>query len=160
MDVGGASSIAVDAAELVVTNNDLGPIEDAFALSEELHRNLERSLALVSVAPTVLNIAGLLVLRMGLLGSIVVKNLGFAGGMWNAMSPRRGRRSEPGVTGTALRPSTDHRVASKSPGPLVRRVTRTPSTEAAPAPPGRIDASTTGSMAPPRHRQPDTTPIT
>ena len=83
----GASSIAIDVAHIVITQDSLAPIGDIFDISRKLDKNLLYSLGFVSVLPTFLSLSGLFFFNMGVLSSFLIKNVGFLMGLGNVMWP-------------------------------------------------------------------------
>ena len=82
-----ASSIAIDVAHIVITQDSLAPISDIFDISRKLDRNLLYSLGFVSILPTFLNLSGLFFFNIGVLSSFVINNVSFLLGLGNVMWP-------------------------------------------------------------------------
>ncbi|MCI5149802.1 MAG: HAD family hydrolase, partial [Candidatus Electrothrix sp. MAN1_4] len=82
----GASSIAVDTAQVILMDKTIGKLVDLFRISKELERNVKRGFAL-TIIPGGLCVFGVFFLGFGILSSILLFNAGMAAGVFNSMLP-------------------------------------------------------------------------
>jgi Cu2+-exporting ATPase len=93
----GASSAATDTAQVIFADGTLGPMRALFALSDALERTMRRNLML-SIAPGVVNIAGIYLLHISLPVSMMLFYGGTVAGLANSILPlARYREPEPGA---------------------------------------------------------------
>lgn len=93
----GASSFAMDAAQIILMDADVGlaNLGRLFDLARDLDRNLRNGLT-ITVSFVAINLTGaLFVTGFGVLPAYFLKQIGLAAGLANAMSPARGRREPP-----------------------------------------------------------------
>lgn len=83
----GASSVAVDTAQVVLMDQSLGKLCELFDLAAEFRSNMTRTFGLV-IAPHLLGLLGLLFFHFGLLPVIILCQLGLGIGVGNALLPR------------------------------------------------------------------------
>lgn len=83
----GASSVAVDTAQVVLMDQSLNKLGVLFDLAAEFRSNMTRTFGLV-VAPHLLSLLGLLFFHFGLLPVIILCQLGLGIGVGNALLPR------------------------------------------------------------------------
>lgn len=83
----GASSVAVDTAQVVLMDQSLNKLCELFDLAADFKRNMTKTFGLV-VAPHILSLLGLLFLHFGLLSVIILCQLGLGIGVANALLPR------------------------------------------------------------------------
>ena len=86
ISLSGATSIAIDMADIVLMDGSLSHLCDLFDLSKSLNANLRKSLVL-SLVPGVVNLSSALLLHFGIVISIIITNLFFTLGVKNAVSP-------------------------------------------------------------------------
>jgi Cu2+-exporting ATPase len=86
VSLSGATSVATDVAQVVMTDGTLSNLCDLFDISDGLKTNSRRTLGIM-VAGTVLNIAGVLLFHFGVGATIIVNVLSLAIGGGNTMSP-------------------------------------------------------------------------
>ena len=84
----GASSIATDAAEVVLMDGTLRHLTELFDIAKQLDINLQTSLV-ISMVPSAINLSGAFLFNFGFTTAVVVKNLAFFVGLGNAMLPLR-----------------------------------------------------------------------
>ncbi|MFM8444547.1 MAG: heavy metal translocating P-type ATPase [Methylococcus sp.] len=101
ISIGGATTAAVSAAEVVLLDKTLAQLAPLFGLAEELRGNLHRS-AQVTLGPGLVCAAGVLLFHWGILATLVAYNAALVAGLTNAMLP-------------ALKEGTERRTASFSP---------------------------------------------
>lgn len=82
----GASTIALDTAEVVLMNEDLRQIVDLLDLAERYNRNMKVNLA-TAIAPGVIVVAGAFVFHFGIVSCLIGYNVGMLAGLSNAMLP-------------------------------------------------------------------------
>lgn len=82
----GASTIATDLAQIVLTEGKFYKICQLFDLSAGLEANLRKSLFFSSI-PGMINIGSVFLLNTGLATSIVIEFVAFFIGLQNAMRP-------------------------------------------------------------------------
>ncbi len=90
----GASTVATDMAQVVLMDGSLSHLPELFELADSLEANLKKTLFTLMV-PGVLNLSGMFLFHLGLLGVIVISNTGVALGIVNAMSPLKKLQIEP-----------------------------------------------------------------
>ncbi len=84
----GASSMATDTANVVLMDGTLRRLPDLLALSADLDRNLRTSWG-ITFTTSLINLGGLLVLGLGITGSILIKSGSGFVGVYNALAPFR-----------------------------------------------------------------------
>ena len=82
----GASTVAADAASVVLMDGDLGKLGLLFELADGLRTNLRTDM-LASFIPGALSIAGVFFLNLGVMPAFAIGMGGFAIGMVNSMMP-------------------------------------------------------------------------
>ncbi len=83
----GASSVAVDTAQVILMDQNLSKLCDLFDLAADFNRNMTKTFGLV-VAPHLLSLFGILFMHFGLLSVIILCQLGLGVGVGNALWPR------------------------------------------------------------------------
>ena len=86
----GASSIATNAADIVLIEETLLPIKKVFNIAHKLDKNLRTSF-MISLLPTAINLLGIYFYHLGYMTAIVIKNLAFFIGIGNAVIPAKKR---------------------------------------------------------------------
>jgi heavy metal translocating P-type ATPase len=82
----GASSIATDVAEVVLMDGTLSHLSELFEVSKNLDSHLRNSF-MITLLPTVINIAGASLFNFGFMTAIVIKNGLFFVGVIHTMRP-------------------------------------------------------------------------
>jgi heavy metal translocating P-type ATPase len=82
----GATSCAIDVADVVLMDGSLSHLAELFEISKKLNTNLQESLAL-TFGPTVVNISSAFFLHFGVTATLVINGLFLTLGMLNAMRP-------------------------------------------------------------------------
>ncbi|MCI5129673.1 MAG: heavy metal translocating P-type ATPase [Candidatus Electrothrix sp. AUS3] len=82
----GASSIAVDTAQVILMDKTIGKLADLFRISKELEQNVKRGFAL-TIIPGGVCVLGVFFLGFGILSSMLLFNAGMAVGVFNSMLP-------------------------------------------------------------------------
>ncbi len=82
----GASSIATDIAQVVLTDGSLSQLCRLFDISKELSKNLRNSFVITTLIIS-FNTAGIFLFHWGVIGTIIINNVGFLIGVANAMLP-------------------------------------------------------------------------
>lgn len=86
VSLNGASSIAVDTAEVILMDHGLSHLPLLFGITEKYQKNMNMTLAIMLV-PAAISIGGVFLLHYGLAQTIVFNMVGLVGGMTNAMLP-------------------------------------------------------------------------
>ncbi len=81
-----ASSIAADAAQVVLMDDSLQQFPQLFELSESMERNFRRNL-LWDVVPNTINIVGAYFFHLGVYGAMGIYSIGLTGGVINGILP-------------------------------------------------------------------------
>jgi len=84
----GASSIATDIAQVVLTDGSLSQLCRLFDVSKELSKNLQNTF-IITILMLSFNITGIFMFNWGVIESIIINNAGFFIGVGNAMLPLR-----------------------------------------------------------------------
>ena len=84
ISLSGASTIAIDTAQIILMNQSLSSLPTLFALAHDLDKNMKRSLALI-FAPFVISAFGALFLNFGYATSVFFNQVGVWSGLTNAM---------------------------------------------------------------------------
>lgn len=82
----GASTIATDTAQIILTDASLTHLPAVFDLARSLDRNMKYNLALTMI-PGVICLGGVYFLHFGVIAATLVYNAGLAAGVFNAMLP-------------------------------------------------------------------------
>ncbi len=82
----GASTIAMDTAQVILMIENLSQLLNLFELAESLEKNYKNSLAL-DVVPNVICIGGAFLFHLGIYGALAIYSIGFVGGVINSMLP-------------------------------------------------------------------------
>ena len=82
----GASTVATDAAQIVLMEGDLKKLKALFEISRSFEANMQTSF-LTSMVPGVLTLAGVFFLHMGLIGSLLIYYSSKMVGLTNTMLP-------------------------------------------------------------------------
>ena len=99
----GASTIALDTAQVIFTDGSLNQLPYLFDLSKKLASNQKTGLAL-SIIPGVVTIGGVFLFHLGIAGSILLYYAGLGAGMSNAMFPLITHRASIKKNGKELLP--------------------------------------------------------
>lgn len=83
----GASSVALDTAQIVLMESELVQLTDLFELAHGFHSNTNRAFN-IAVMPTVIGIGGVLFLQFGLIQTALLSIISLFVGIGNAMLPR------------------------------------------------------------------------
>lgn len=83
----GASTIATDSAQIVLMDQSLNQLTQAFELAYEFQKNLKTS-AITTFAPGILVASGILFANLGIVTSVLIYNVSLAAGVTNAMLPK------------------------------------------------------------------------
>ena len=86
----GASSIATDTANVILMDGTLQHLPDLLELSGDLDRNLSTSWG-ITFGTSVINLGGLLLLGLGITGSVLIKSGAMFVGLYNSLAPFRRR---------------------------------------------------------------------
>lgn len=86
VSMSGATSVATDAAQIVLLDGSLKQLVPLFDLGRDYHRNTNLSLSLTLI-PTALSVGGILFFNISLVSSIILFYSGLAAGMGNAALP-------------------------------------------------------------------------
>jgi Cu2+-exporting ATPase len=86
ISLSGASSIARDAAQIVLMDGNLGQLERLFQLTDTLEKNFRKSV-LWDVLPNSASILGAFFFHLGIYGALAIYTAGLAGGVINGMVP-------------------------------------------------------------------------
>jgi len=93
----GASTVAVDSAQIVLLDGNLMQLAHLFEIGDGLEENMRTNLAL-AIIPALAGLGGIYILHLGLHATMFLGYLGFGVGLGNAMLPRAHRsvkRDEP-----------------------------------------------------------------
>jgi Cu2+-exporting ATPase len=82
----GASTIATDTAQIILMDESLKHLCQLFDLANELESNLNTGL-ITTIIPGLVIVGGVFLRHMGIIGSIVVFNIGLLAGVANSMWP-------------------------------------------------------------------------
>jgi len=82
----GASTIATDTAQIILMDESLKHLSQVFSLADHLDQNLNTGLV-TTIVPGIITIGGVFLTHMGIIGSIVVFNIGLLAGVTNSMWP-------------------------------------------------------------------------
>ena len=82
----GASSVATDAAQIILMNQNLTQLTKLFELVDEFEANMRLNF-LATVIPGVICFGGIIFLNFGVIAACILFDLGLASGLSNAMSP-------------------------------------------------------------------------
>lgn len=82
----GATTVATDAAQIVLMDGSLGKLPFLFEMSHQFAANM-RTNTYISIAPAIFCVAGVFVLQWGLLSSFLIYNAGLLTGMLNGTRP-------------------------------------------------------------------------
>lgn len=86
VSLSGASSIAVDTAEVILMDKGLTHLPFLFDVAKNYNNNMNMTFAIM-LTPAVISVGGAFLLHYGLAQSIVLNLLGLVGGVANAMLP-------------------------------------------------------------------------
>lgn len=86
VSLSGASSIAIDTAEVILMDRGLTHLPLLFQVAEKYKKNMDTTLALM-VAPAAFSVGGVFLLHFGLAQTIVLNMAGLLGGLGNSMLP-------------------------------------------------------------------------
>lgn len=93
ISLSGASTVAQDAAQIILLNGGLDELCELFDIAKEYETNMRNNFWAV-VGPCVLCIGGVYFANFGLITTILLKQLGLFTGIASALSPLRSRRYE------------------------------------------------------------------
>jgi Cu2+-exporting ATPase len=82
----GASTIATDTAQIILMDESLKHLDKVFDIAYELNTNLNTGL-ITTIVPGLVTISSVFLIHMGIVGSIVVFNVGLLSGVANSMWP-------------------------------------------------------------------------
>jgi len=82
----GASTIAMDTAQVILMEENLNQLLNLFDLAKSLDKNYKNSLAL-DVIPNVVCIGGAFFFNLGIYGALAIYGIGLVGGIINGMLP-------------------------------------------------------------------------
>lgn len=101
----GGSEAAADSADVVLMDGGLSRLDDLFQLAEGLSRRMRSAFGAV-LAPSAAGMAGALFMRFGLVQTVLLGELGLAGGLLCAAAPWDGEPAEgPDRASSAARPA-------------------------------------------------------
>jgi len=83
----GASTIAMDTAQIVFLDENLTQLPELFEIADSLHKNMRGNLAW-AVVPGVLLLGGIYLFHLGAIPTMLLSYATFGGGLVNAMLPR------------------------------------------------------------------------
>jgi Cu2+-exporting ATPase len=86
ISLSGASSVAMDTAQIVLMDGDLNRLESLFEISKAFEKNMQSNY-LNSMIPGVITLSGVFLLHMGLVGGLVVYFSSKLVGLMNCMMP-------------------------------------------------------------------------
>nr|VFJ91241.1 MAG: Cu2+-exporting ATPase [Candidatus Kentron sp. H]VFJ92333.1 MAG: Cu2+-exporting ATPase [Candidatus Kentron sp. H]VFJ98946.1 MAG: Cu2+-exporting ATPase [Candidatus Kentron sp. H] len=86
ISIHGATSIATDAAQIILMDDSLSQLPELFELSRSLEANLKNTLRIIMV-PVALDIGGAFFLRFNMMNTVILNNIGFLLGLINVMLP-------------------------------------------------------------------------
>lgn len=89
VSLSGATTIAMDTAQVILRDGDLRALPELFEISDQLTKNMRVNL-LASTVPGVISIAGVYFLSFGVLAANLLAWTGLGIGLTNAMSPGSG----------------------------------------------------------------------
>lgn len=93
ISLSGASTVAQDAAQIILLNGGLNELGELFDIAKEYETNMRNNFWAV-VGPCVLCIGGIYFASFGLITTIILKQLGLFTGIASALSPLRAHRNE------------------------------------------------------------------
>lgn len=99
----GASTVAVDTAQVIMMNQSLSQLCHLFDLAQELDRNMKRTFALVLI-PSLVGMAGALFLNFGFVCSTLLLQGGLFGGVANSMLPWLRQGTAPSLPTPTVQP--------------------------------------------------------
>ena len=82
----GASSVATDTAQIILMNQTLDQLAQAFHLADEFDAHMKKAF-LTTVVPETISVGGAFMLHFGIFSAIILNQLGLYSGMANAMWP-------------------------------------------------------------------------
>ena len=82
----GASTIATDTAQIILMDESLKHLCQVFDLAGDLDKNLNTGL-ITTIVPGLITISGVFLIHLGIIGSLVVFNVGLLAGVINSMWP-------------------------------------------------------------------------
>lgn len=82
----GATTIAIDTAQVVLMNGDLGRLPHLFELADEFRSNMQINLMAATI-PSAMIIAGALFFGLGFMGSLILYNVSVPFALYNATRP-------------------------------------------------------------------------
>ena len=82
----GASSIAVDSAQVILMNGDLDQLIQLFEIAKDYHDNVKKTRRITFI-PTIVTIGGVFFLHFGLIQSIILNQIGRIAGALNVTRP-------------------------------------------------------------------------
>lgn len=100
ISLSGATSIAVDTAQIVLMDEDLENLPYLFELSQQLEKNIKTTFSLV-IGSSFLTMGGALFLHFGLLMAFLIPQLGMMAGIGNSMMPLKALPSAKNKQGNA-----------------------------------------------------------
>ncbi len=83
----GASTVAVDVAQVVLMRQNLAQLPQLLEIADELDTNMKHGL-LTTIVPGVFCVCGVYFFNFGIFAAIVLYNVGLAAGVLNALYPR------------------------------------------------------------------------
>ncbi len=82
----GASTVATDTAQIILMNQTLDQLPQAFHLADEFDAHMKKAF-LTTIVPQTICVGGAFMLNFGILSAIILNQLGLYSGIANAMSP-------------------------------------------------------------------------
>ena len=104
ISLSGASTIAQDAAQIILLNGGLNGLGTLFEVAKEYETNMWGSFLSV-VGPCLICISGVYFIHFGLLTTIMIKQLGLFAGIATALYPLRTHRAELQATNFSHQPT-------------------------------------------------------
>jgi Cu2+-exporting ATPase len=93
VSLSGATSVATDAAQIVLMDGSLSHLADLFEISDSLEKNLPNSL-IINITAGVVTISSAFLLRIDILTAMLISQGGLGIGILNAMAPLRQLKKE------------------------------------------------------------------
>lgn len=102
----GAATVATDTAQIVLTDENLAQLDQAFTLAQHFNKNIRNSY-ITTFGPGLLCLGGIFFFRFKLLSAMVCYNASLVAGLGNALMPVLRRESQKLGTGEVLAQSVE-----------------------------------------------------
>ncbi len=123
----GATTVAIDTAQIVFTDQSLNQLTCLFDLADEFYANLNAGFA-TAIVPSVINIGGVFLFHWGILSAMGIFNLGLLTSLGIASLPLLGHRTD-GRLDVSVRAASQHAVIVPPGDSIVRETSNAVPTE-------------------------------